>query len=176
MKIHRIGITALTLMPVLIAPVLIDSAWIGSAAAHKPPSLSIARLTMGTALTMAQAAIKNCRQRGYEVAASVVDRDGVPQVSLRDSLASPLALRLSIDKAYTSAMFNKAETVLEQTHRYASLATTGGHLVFAGGGVPIEVGGVFYGAIGVAGTPSGHTDEACAKAGLAAARDRLEFQ
>jgi uncharacterized protein GlcG (DUF336 family) len=166
MKIHRIGIVSLALLPALL----------GSAAAHKPPSLTIARLTMGTALIMAQAAIKDCRQRGYEVAASVVDRDGVPQVSLRDSLASPLALRLSIDKAYTSAMFNKAGTVLEQTHRYASLATTGGHLVFAGGGVPIEVGGVFYGAIGVAGTPSGHTDEACAKAGLAAARDRLEFQ
>ncbi|MGC8531300.1 MAG: GlcG/HbpS family heme-binding protein [Acidiphilium sp.] len=171
MKIHRIGIVSLALLPALL-----DSAWIGSAAAHKPPSLTIARLTMGTALIMAQAAIKDCRQRGYEVAASVVDRDGVPQVSLRDSLASPLALRLSIDKAYTSAMFNKAGTVLEQTHRYASLATTGGHLVFAGGGVPIEVGGVFYGAIGVAGTPSGHTDEACAKAGLDAARDRLEFQ
>jgi uncharacterized protein GlcG (DUF336 family) len=166
MKIHRLCLVSLMLAPALI----------GNAAAHKPPSLTTARLTLGTALTMARAAIKDCRSRGYQVAATVVDRDGVPQVSLRDSLASPLALRLSIDKAYTSAMFNKAGTVLEQTHRYASLATTGGHLVFAGGGLPIEVGGVFYGAIGVAGTPSGHTDEACAKAGFDAARDRLEFQ
>ena len=154
-----------------MVPSLITPAIAGTA-----PSTTVARLTLGTAIAMAQAAIDACRAKGYEVAATVVDRDGITQAALRDTLASPLTLTMSYDKAYTSAMFNASGSALQQQPRLAPLAQAGAHLVFAAGSVPIDVGGIFYGAIGVSGTPSGETDEACANAGLAAVHDDLDMQ
>jgi uncharacterized protein GlcG (DUF336 family) len=43
------------------------------------------------------------------------------------------------------------------------------------GGVKIEAGGSLLGAIGVSGAPGGDADEACAKAGIRAIADDLEF-
>jgi uncharacterized protein GlcG (DUF336 family) len=43
------------------------------------------------------------------------------------------------------------------------------------GGVMVEAGGSLVGAIGVSGAPLGTNDEACAKAGIAAVRDKLDF-
>ena len=44
-----------------------------------------------------------------------------------------------------------------------------------GGGLVIEAGGTVLGGIGVSGAPGGDKDEACAKAGLDAIRDRIDF-
>ncbi len=44
-------------------------------------------LTPDTALRMAQAAMSHCRDQGYQVGVTVVDRSGVPQVFLRDRFA-----------------------------------------------------------------------------------------
>jgi uncharacterized protein GlcG (DUF336 family) len=43
------------------------------------------------------------------------------------------------------------------------------------GGVPIDVAGQMLGGVGVSGAPSGATDEACARAGIATVRDELEM-
>jgi uncharacterized protein GlcG (DUF336 family) len=43
------------------------------------------------------------------------------------------------------------------------------------GGLVIDAGGALLGGIGVAGAPGGDKDEACAKAGLDAIRDRIDF-
>ena len=43
------------------------------------------------------------------------------------------------------------------------------------GAVIVEAGGALLGAIGVSGAPGGDKDEACAKAGLEAIRDKLDF-
>ena len=43
------------------------------------------------------------------------------------------------------------------------------------GGVTVEAAGTLVGAIGVSGAPGGDNDEACAKAGIAAIRDKLDF-
>ena len=43
------------------------------------------------------------------------------------------------------------------------------------GGVMVEAAGTLVGAIGVSGAPGGDNDEACAKAGIAAIRDKLDF-
>jgi uncharacterized protein GlcG (DUF336 family) len=43
------------------------------------------------------------------------------------------------------------------------------------GGLMIEAGGTLLGGIGVAGAPGGDKDEECAKAGLDAIRDKLDF-
>jgi len=41
--------------------------------------------------------------------------------------------------------------------------------------VMIEAGGSLLGGIGVSGAPGGDADEACAKAGIAAISDKLDF-
>ena len=48
-------------------------------------------------------------------------------------------------------------------------------VVALGGGVTIEAGGSLVGAVGVSGAPGGEADEACAKAGIEAVREKIEF-
>jgi uncharacterized protein GlcG (DUF336 family) len=43
------------------------------------------------------------------------------------------------------------------------------------GGLIVQSGGSILGGIGVAGAPGGDKDEACAKAGLKAVQDKLDF-
>ncbi|MDA8092886.1 MAG: heme-binding protein [Betaproteobacteria bacterium] len=147
-----------------------------SAQADEALAVHVAQLTLDSATQMARGAIAACRKAGYQVAVTVVDRDGITQVALRDTLAPPVALRISFDKAYTSAMFEAKGTALERTRAHSPLAQAGEHLAFSGGAVPIEAGGIFYGAIGVSGTPEGRLDERCAAAGLAVLKDDLEMQ
>lgn len=127
------------------------------AQAGKPLSVTVSCLTLHSVLEMAHGAILACRAKGFQVAATVVDREGVTQVALRDTLAAPLSLQISYDKAYTSAMFDETGLKLQSEPLHAPLSRAGAHLVFVGGSIPIEVGGVFYGALGVAGTPSAKT-------------------
>lgn len=47
--------------------------------------------------------------------------------------------------------------------------------VIIGGGLIVEAGGSLVGAVGVSGAPGGDADEACARAGIEAIRDKLEF-
>ena len=49
------------------------------------------------------------------------------------------------------------------------------HIAMLAGGLVIEAGGTLLGGIGVAGAPGGDKDEACARAGLDAIRDRIDF-
>jgi uncharacterized protein GlcG (DUF336 family) len=48
-------------------------------------------------------------------------------------------------------------------------------VVILGGGVIVEAAGSLVGAVGVSGAPGGDADDACAKAGIEAVRDRLDF-
>ena len=159
--------------PLIIAVILLLPT---GARADKPMTINVSQLTMGTAVTMAEAAIAACRERGIEASVTIVDRDGIPQVSLRDTLAPPLSLVVSRKKAYTAAMFRVNGSVLEAHGTHAPLATIGAGLAFSAGSVPIAVGGKFYGAIGVSGAPQGTTDEQCAAAGLKSIRTDLEMQ
>jgi uncharacterized protein GlcG (DUF336 family) len=58
----------------------------------------------------------------------------------------------------------------------ASCRSKGYHVgVAVGGGVVIEGGGSILGAIGVSGAPGGEADDACAKAGIKAIADKIDF-
>lgn len=109
------------------------------------------------------------------MAATVVDRGGHPQAVLRDTLAPDITLAVSRQKAYTAYSFNAPLSTLED--RFTAPFSVGKveGLVFSAGGVPIAVGGILYGGVGVSGAPSGEQDERCASAGLAAVRDDLEM-
>ncbi len=142
--------------------------------ADDPPTLvSIKRLSLETALKIAQETIAACRKRGMQIAVTVLDRGGNPQVVLRDVLAPDIALTISRQKAYTALSFNVPTSGLSERAQ-SPLAWTDGLAMFAGG-LPIQAGGELVGAVGVSGAPSGEADEACAQAGVDAVSDDLEL-
>lgn len=146
-----------------------------AARADEAMVLPIQRLTMDTALKMAKITIATCRKKGVNVAVTIVDRGGHPQVVLRDTLAMDLTLPISRDKAYSAMSFNTATGNLAGRFKGAgSIAKIDGVLA-ARGGLPINIGGTIMGGIGVSGAPSGKTDEDCAKTGLDAVITDIEM-
>ena len=141
--------------------------------AEQPVVVNIKRLSLDTALTMAQATIEQCRKEGVQITVTIIDRGARPQVVLRDVLAMDLSVKISMDKAYTAMSFNMPTS--EFAKRSNSFPQYDG--IFAGaGGLPITAGGNILGGIGVSGAPSGETDEKCAKAGLDAIMADLEME
>lgn len=78
----------------------------GASQADAPVALDIKVMTLDTASRMAWAALDACREGGFNVAVTVVDRGGNTQVVLRDTLAVDLTLDISRQKAYTAMSFN----------------------------------------------------------------------
>ena len=130
------------------------------------------------ALEAAQAALKKCRDNGFQVAVVVVDRFGQPQVLLRDRYAGLPAADTATNKAYTALSFRANTSDLAKSVRSgqmdAGLARLP-HVAMLAGAVVIETGGTLLGGIGVSGAPGGDKDEECAKAGLDAVRDKIDF-
>jgi uncharacterized protein GlcG (DUF336 family) len=148
---------------------------IQAAEGGQPVLVDIKRMSLDTALKLAQAAIQTCRKEGVQVAVTVVDRGGHAQVVLRDVLAQDLTLVISKQKAYTAMTFNSVtSTMVGRFKDPFSIGKIDG-IVISAGGVPINAGGNIIGGVGVSGAPSGETDEKCAKAGLAAVLDDLEM-
>ncbi|MGD1990758.1 MAG: heme-binding protein [Chromatiales bacterium] len=159
-------------MKKLIATLALTFA-ISPALADDEMVVNIKRLSMETTQAMAMAAVEACREQGINVGVTVVDRNGIPQVMLRDTLAAHLTIEISKRKAYTAANFNAATSTLED--RANTAVGRFDDLIMSAGGVPINVGGFIYGGIGVSGAPSGETDEVCAQAGLDAVAEDLEM-
>ncbi len=142
-------------------------------AAEDSPMVSVKRLSMDTALTIAQGAIAACREKGIQIGVTVVDRDGVVQTQLRDTIAAPITVPISRQKAYTAVNFN-AKTSALGSRADTPIGRIDG-LVMSAGGVAIQVGGSLVGGVGVSGAPSGKTDEECAQAGIDKIMDDLEM-
>lgn len=148
------------------------------AQAEDGATYSTRNLTVETALKAAQAALKKCRDSGWQVAVAVADRSGVQQVMLRDRYAGAHTTRTAGGKAWTAVSFRSNTSALvdlTQPGKAQSGLRNLPHVVVLGGGVLIEGGGQLLGAIGVSGAPGGEADEACAKAGIAAIQESLEF-
>ncbi len=141
-------------------------------------TFAIQVLTPETALKAAQAALKKCRDSGYQVAVVVVDRMGVAQVMLRDRFAGAHTPRMARAKAWTAASFRTSTRELGESTQSGKPQSGVRQLpgvAAVGGGLTIEASGSTLGAIGVSGAPGGREDEACAAAGIAAIRDDLEL-
>lgn len=136
-------------------------------------TVSVQRLSLESATRVAQAAIEECRNQGYQVSVTVVDRNGIPQVMMRDTLAPPVSVGISKDKAYTSANFTAPSGGLNRMKGSPLYHRDG--LAMTSGAVLIEAAGSVYGAVGVSGAPGGDIDESCAKAGAAAISEDLEM-
>lgn len=135
-------------------------------------------LTPETALRAAQAALGHCRKAGFQVAVAVVDRAGLPQAFLRDRYAGAHTVEVAINKAWTAASF-KIPTATLAGETAAGKPMSGlrnqPRVMAVGGGQVIEMGGSLVGAIAVSGAPGGDADDACAKAGITAIADALDF-
>ena len=135
--------------------------------------VSTKRLTLNTALMIAQAAISKCTAQGIQIGVTVVDREGIVQVTLRDTIAAQITVAISKGKAYTAANFNSATSAMSDRANTPVGRADG--ILMSAGGLPIQVGGSLVGAVGVSGAPSGITDEECAQAGIDAVLDDLEM-
>lgn len=153
----------------------ISPAW---ALASEPAGYTMRFMTPETALRAAQAALRSCRDAGFQVSVAVVDRTGQTEVVLRDRYAGTHTTTAAVDKAWTAASFKTSTRQLAE-------ATQGGkvssgireipRVLAVGGGMIIEAGGNIYGAIGISGAPDGESDEACAKAGFDDIAEELAF-
>lgn len=133
----------------------------------------IKRMSLETATTIAQAAIAACRDKGIQIGVTVVDRDGIPQAALRDTIAPTITLPISKGKAYAAVMFNVPTSQLAERANTPVGRTPG--VVMSTGGLPIQVAGALIGGVGVSGAPSGETDAECAQAGVDAVMMDLEM-
>jgi uncharacterized protein GlcG (DUF336 family) len=149
---------------------------IAAVPAQPLPTETFKILPAAVAVEVAEAAIASCKGQGYNISVAIVDRDGNLKLLLVGDGASALSRELSRRKAYTSAMRRITTADLAK-----QVATPGAfnptlydtRMVTALGGVPIKAGNETIGGIGVSGAPGGDKDEACANAGLAKIRDRL---
>lgn len=146
------------------APVLAD---------EDPMVIQVKRMSLATATAIAQGAIDACREKGIQIGVTVVDRDGVPQVVMRDTIAPTITLPISKGKAYAAVMFNVPTSDLGDRANTPIGRVPG--VVMSAGGLPIEVGGSLLGGVGVSGAPSGETDQECAQAGVDAVQTDLEL-
>jgi len=141
-------------------------------------TFEIKTLTPETALVAAQAAMAACRAQGFQVGVAVVDRSGLTQVFLRDRFAGAHTVDVATNKAWTAASFRTSTLDLgteSQPGKPMSGIRSTPRMLAVGGGVVIEGGGSIYGAIGVSGAPGGDADDTCAKAGIKAIADKIEF-
>lgn len=166
MNVRRLSVAA-ALLIVSICPARADEALV----AYKSLSPELA-------LDLARAALGSCRTSGYQVAVAVVDRFGVTQVMLRDRFAGPHTPLTASGKAWTAVSFKTSTTELNAISQpgmmQSGIRNLPGAVIIAGGLI-VEAGGSLVGAVGVSGAPGGDADEACARAGIEAIRDRLEF-
>jgi uncharacterized protein GlcG (DUF336 family) len=161
----------------LLAATAISSLLAASASAEEA-LVTYKSLTPELALDLARATLADCRKRGFQVTVAVVDRFGVTQVLLRDRFAGPHTVSTATGEAWTAVSFRTSTAELNAISQPGTMQAGIRNLpgaVIIGGGLTVEAGGSLLGAVGVSGAPGGDADEACAKVGIDAVRDRLDF-
>ena len=126
-------------------------------------------LSTDAAIDAAVAALKQCRQDGYQVAVTVLDQAGRTKAVVSDDRGRLHTVEHSLRKAYTALTYRQPSG--EYGQRATSNPQGAGTLhldkiTTAPGGLPIRAGSDVVGAIGVSGSPGGDKDEVCAKAGI----------
>jgi uncharacterized protein GlcG (DUF336 family) len=133
-------------------------------------------VSLAMAQTIAEATLAECRAKGYNTSAAVVDRAGHVLVILRDEQATPQTAEMARRKAYTARMFRVPtqefqKRTEEDPARAAQRDLT--DILALSGGIPIQVGTETIGAVGSAGSTL-EVDDACARAGVAKVADLLK--
>ena len=124
-------------------------------------------LSLGLAKTIAEAALAECKTKGFNTSVVVVDRAGQVLVMLRDEAATAQTADMARRKAFTARMFRTSTLEFQkrtQDPTYAAQRDVTDILAL-GGGVPIQIGNEVIGGVGSSGS-SQPQDDACAKAGV----------
>ena len=131
-------------------------------------------LSLAMAKTIAEATLAECKSKGFNTAAAVVDRAGQVLVILRDEKATAQTLEMARRKAYTARMFRMSTLEFQKRTADPALAAQRdvSEILALGGGVPIQVGTETIGGVASSGS-SQETDDACARAGIAKVADLL---
>ena len=140
-------------------------------------------LPLSLAVEAATEAIRSCEAHGYAVSASVVDTSGVVKVQLKGDHSTIHTQDTSFRKAYTLVTFGPIFN-LDTSTQIAELAKNPAgpgpalmsipNVLALAGGVAIKRNNEIVATLGVGGSPGGAKDEACAEAGVAKIRDRVE--
>jgi uncharacterized protein GlcG (DUF336 family) len=132
-------------------------------------------IPLETALTIARAALAQCQSMGFKVSVVVVDRDGLPIVTLRGDGAGLHTPEGADRKAYTARTFSQPSAAFQKRMQDdpASVGSRQYTRVLAlGGGLPIKAGNEVVGAVGVSGSPG--KDDVCSQAGIDKVADQLK--
>src|SRR5262245_9123939 len=132
-------------------------------------------LSLGLAKTIAEAALAECKSKGFSTSVAVVDRAGQIMVLLRDEGASAQTAEMSRRKAYTARMFRTSTLEFQKrtAEPFYAAQRDVSDILALGGGVPIQAGAEVIGGVGSSGANQ-EGDDACAKAGVAAAAEQLK--
>jgi uncharacterized protein GlcG (DUF336 family) len=133
-------------------------------------------LSLAMAKTIAEAALAECKSKGYNTSAAVVDRAGQVLVIMRDEQATAQTADMARRKAYTARMFRIStqefqKRTMDDPARAAQRDLA--DILALSGGVPVQVGNDTIGAVGSAGSTL-DIDDACSKAGIAKVADLLK--
>jgi len=133
-------------------------------------------ISLQMAKAIAEATLAECKSRGFNTSAAVVDRAGQLLVVLRDEQATVQTVEMARRKAYTARMF-RISTLEFQKNTSGNPAQMAqrdvSDILALGGGVPIQVGTDVIGGVGSSGS-SQETDDACSRAGIAKVADLLK--
>ena len=164
-----------------IATAIMSSSLVAPALAQVPVPRAV---PYALALEAAQTALATCLTQGWPVTAVVLDAYGEEQVLLRDDRPyvandTDQARR----KAYTALGGSPSAEMMvlmdTNPNAYARAAYVNPRITPQAGGLPIKMGDVTIGALGVSGAGTsngirgGLNDQACAAAGLAKIEGRL---
>ena len=133
-------------------------------------------LSLAMAKTIAEAALAECKAKGFNTSAAVVDRAGQVLVIMRDEQATAQTAEMARRKAYTARMFRITTMEFQKrtTEDPARAAQRDlADILALSGGVPVQVGNDTIGAVGSAGSTL-QQDDACSKAGVAKVADLLK--
>ena len=106
-------------------------------------------MTLKLATDIAVAAVKSCRDAGYQVSAVVVDRSGAPQVVMRDVYASRFTVEIAERKANAVVLsgVSSSEFRVNRADVVSEMNEVDGILVLDGA-VPVRAAGTLLGAVG----------------------------
>jgi len=164
--------------PLLVALLVLaplDFARGGPAAAFAQGVVTQKNLSLGLAKTIAEAALAECKAKGFSTSAAVVDRAGQVLVILRDENATAQTAEMSRRKAYTARAFRVSTVDFQKRTMDPALAAQRdvADILALGGGVPIQIGSDVIGGVGSSGS-SQEQDDACARAGVAKVAEFLK--
>lgn len=158
----------------VVAASMLAVASIASANAQAP--LTEKNVSMKMSQAIIDGTIEQCTKDGYKVSVVIVDFAGLVHASLRGDGTNPHTMEFARKKAYTAR--TRGQTSLE----FMKLTDNPANaylrqipdVVAVGGGVPIKIGNMTIGGVGVSGAPGGEKDEVCALAGIAKVADQLK--